>query len=389
MLKGMRLLVAPDKFRGSLSAAAAAAAIASGVRRAVPAAQIDILPLADGGEGTVEALVAALGGRLQETTVTGPRGAPVRASWAVLDRQRTAVIEMAAASGLALLPPERRDPFLTTTRGTGELLRAALDAGLERVILGIGGSATNDGGTGMARALGYRFLDADGRELPEGGGALERLDRIDASGRDPRLDSVRIEVACDVDNPLTGVRGAAAVFGPQKFDPAEPPTREQIARLDAGLARLAEVIHRDLGVDVAGLPGAGAAGGLGAGLVAFAGGVLRPGFSIVAEAVGLVDRLEAVDLCLTGEGAIDASSVGGKTAVGVARAARAQGVPCLALCGTVGRGARSVLEEGVAAYFSLCNRPMTLDVARSDAAGLLAEVAEQAVRAFLAGRSGS
>lgn len=383
----MRVLVAPDKFRGSLSAADAAAAIAAGARRAAPHARVEALPMADGGEGTVEALADALGGTLRETTVPGPLGGPVAARFALLADGRTAVLEMATASGLALLDPAERDPFRTSTRGTGELLKAALDAGATRVILGIGGSATNDGGTGLARALGYRFLDAEGRDLPEGGGPLRQLVRIDAAGRDPRLDRLRLDVACDVDNPLCGPRGAASVFGPQKFDPARPATPEEIRTLDAALARLAEVIRSDLGLDVAEIPGAGAAGGLGAGLVAFAGGALRPGFSIVAEAVGLDDRLARCDLCLTGEGAIDASSAGGKTAVGVARAARARGVPCLALCGAIGRGAEAVLAEGVAAYFSLCNRPMTLDAALADAATLLADAAEQAVRAFLAGRS--
>lgn len=342
--------------------------------------------MADGGEGTVEALMEAMRGTGRQRAVTGPLSMPVQATFGVLSGGRTAVIEMATASGLALIDPTDRDPFRATTRGTGELMRVAMDEAVDRIIIGIGGSATNDGGTGLARALGYRFLDADGHELPEGGGSLTDLDRIDASGRDERLDRMQLDIACDVDNPLCGSRGAATVFGPQKFAPHAPATREQIERLDAGLARLAEVIRRDLGVDVANLPGAGAAGGLGAGLVAFAGGTLRPGFAIVAEAVELDAKLAGADLCLTGEGAIDGSSAGGKTVVGVAREARARGVPCLAFCGAIGKGAEAVLREGVDAYFSLCNRPMTLDDALAGARNLLSAATEQAVRAFRAGR---
>lgn len=376
----VKFVIAPDKFRGSLSAAEAAEAIAAGVRRAAPDAQVVAVPMADGGEGTVEALVAATGGSFHDAKVTGPLGEPIRARFGLLGDGQTAVLEMAASSGLALVPRERRDPSRTTTRGTGEMLLAAIDAGASHIILGIGGSATNDGGAGFAQALGYRLLDAEGRDLSAGGGSLEKLDRIDPVARDRRLDAAKISVACDVDNPLCGPRGASAVFGPQKgADTA------MIARLDRNLARLARVIARDLGYTVSEIPGAGAAGGLGAGLIAFASGTLEAGVDLVARALDLETKLLGADLVLTGEGAIDSSSAGGKTAVGVARLAKARGCPVIALTGTVGKGANSVLDLGIDAYVSLCDRPMSLDTAIANAYELLSRSAEQAVRIFLAG----
>jgi glycerate kinase len=346
-----------------------------------PGATVDLVPMADGGEGTVEALVSATGGTFQEAVVSGPLGRPVRARFGMLGDGRTAVLEMASASGLVLVPRDERDPSRATTRGTGELLLAAIDAGARRVILGIGGSATNDGGAGLGQALGVRLLDADGRDLEPGGGALGKLDRIDPSGLDPRLGGIEVAVACDVDNPLCGPRGASAVYGPQKgADPA------LVARLDAHLDHLARIVARDLGRAIRDLPGAGAAGGLGGGLVAFASGRLEPGVTLVIDAVGLADRLRSADLCLTGEGAIDASSAFGKTAVGVARLARSIGVPTLALAGTIGPGAEAVLDEGIIAYFSICPGPITLDDALTHAGTFLEAAASQAVRAFLAGR---
>ncbi|MFO0908935.1 MAG: glycerate kinase [Isosphaeraceae bacterium] len=385
----MKVVVAPDKFRGSLSAPEAAEAIALGVLAAVPCAMIDRVPMADGGEGTVEALVAATGGTFREAEVTGPLGTPVQARYGILGDRMTAVIEMAEASGHRHVPKNQKDPSKTTTKGTGELLLAALDAGARRIILGIGGSATNDGGAGLAEALGYRLLDENDNPIPPGGGGLAALARIDASLRDPRLELVArrfvtIEVACDVDNPLCGPRGASAVYGPQKgADPV------MVARLDANLARLAARIKEDLGHDIADLPGAGAAGGLGAGLVAFAGAKLMPGAPLVIRAVDLKKRLEDADLCLTGEGLIDLSSAAGKTAVGVSRLARSMGCPAIALAGAIAAGAEPVLNEGIVAYFSLCPGPITLDDALAQAAPLLSRAAEQAVRCFLAGRDHS
>jgi len=377
----MRVVVAPDKFKGSLSAPEAASAMARGVRAACNDAEVDLVPVADGGEGTVEALVAATGGAFRDAIVTGPLGEAVTARYGLLGDGRTAVIEMAAASGLVLVPSDRRDPRITTTRGTGELVLAALDQGCTAIILGIGGSATNDGGAGMAQALGARFLDEIGAELPPGGASLARLARIDRSGLDPRLANASIRVACDVDNPLCGPVGASAIYGPQKGA-----SREVVRELDAALARFATMIERDLGCSVAEIPGAGAAGGLGAGLVGFAGGTLTPGIKLVIDAVNLVPRLRQANLGLTGEGAIDASTAFGKTAVGVARVARELGVPCLALAGMIGDGAGAVLSEGIDAYMSIAPGPGPIDEAIALAASRLEAATEQLVRAFLAGR---
>ena len=317
----MRIVIAPDKFRGSLSAPQAVEAMARGAREADPAAEIDLAPMADGGEGTVEALVAATGGRFLTSRVSGPFGEPIDARWAMLGDGQTAAIEMAAASGLALVPIAGRDPSRTSTVGTGELLLAALRAGASRVILGIGGSATNDGGAGLATALGYRLLDAEGRDVPPVGGALDRVRRIVPPDDMKLIRLARISAACDVDNPLCGPRGASAVYGPQKGA-----DEEGVRRLDANLAHFARVIERDLGVEVADRAGSGAAGGLGAGLVAFAGAALGRGVELIVRTVGLADRLRGADLCLTGEGALDRSSAFGKTTVGVAREARVSGV---------------------------------------------------------------
>lgn len=377
----LEVVVAPDKFRGSLSAAEAARAMARGVRAADPGAVVSEVPMADGGEGTLDALVSATGGEIREADVIGPLGNPVRARFGLLGDGRTAVLEMASASGLVLVPSEQRDPSKSTTWGTGELLLAAAAAGARRVILGIGGSATNDGGAGLAQALGYRLLDREGRPIGPGGASLAQLDRIDASGRDQRLAGLEVAVACDVDNPLCGPRGASAVYGPQKGA-----TPEMITRLDENLRHFARVIARDLGRDVLELPGAGAAGGLGGGLVAFADGRLEPGVSLVIQTVGLADRLRGAELCLTGEGAIDASSAFGKTAVGVARLARSLGCPVLALAGTLEAGYEAVLGQGIEAVFSICPGPIALKDAVARAGPLLERAAEQAVRAFLSGR---
>ncbi len=390
----MRIVVASDSFKESLSALAVCEAIAAGVRKAVPGAEVVLCPMADGGEGTVDALVAATAGRMLATEVRGPLGDPVEATWGMLGAPAdhadvpseqpgaatpTAVIEMAAASGLPLVPPEKRDPTLTTTYGTGQLVAAALDEGARRIILGIGGSATNDGGTGCAQAVGVRLLDAKGEALPAGlsGGSLDRVEAIDTSGRDDRLEGAKILVACDVDNPLCGPRGAAAVYGPQKGA-----TPEMVERLNAGLQHLADVIARDLGRDVRDLPGAGAAGGLGAGLVALLDATLRPGIDIVTEAVGLADRLAGANLVITGEGRLDAQSMMGKVIHGVGKVARQRGVPVIAVCGSIGAGAEKSLEV-VDAYFSIVDRPMTLDEALTGAAPLLRKTASNVLRVFL------
>lgn len=338
----MKIVIAPDSFKESLSAHEVCEAIARGIRHVAPTAEIDAIPMADGGEGTVEAMVAATGGSFRETTVTGPTGEPVAARWGLLGEAReTAILEMAAASGLALVPPDRRNPLFTTTYGTGELILAAIDAGAARILVGIGGSATNDSGAGAAQAAGVCFLDASGQPCLPGlsGGSLAGVTRIDLAQRDRRIGTVQICVACDVDNPLCGPRGAAAVYGPQKGA-----TPEQVEILDRHLANLADVIERDLGRSIRDFPGAGAAGGLGAGLVAFFDATVMPGVKLVMDAVGFASRIAGADLLITGEGRIDRQSMMGKVIAGVGRAAKAAGVPAIALVGCVGQGAELALE---------------------------------------------
>lgn len=326
----MRIVISPQEFKGSLSAAAAAQAMADGLRRALPDAELVLVPMADGGPGTVEAVVSAKNGRRLKTTVRGPLGVPVEAAWGIVDGD-TAVIEMAAASGLVLVPEGQRDPRIASTYGTGQLIAAALAAGSRRVIVGMGGSATNDGGAGVAQALGAHLLDEAGRDLPPGGAALARLARIDVSGLDPRLRQARVLAASDVFNPLCGLRGASAVYGPQKGT-----TPRMVRQLDTALAHYAAVIERDLGVRVLDLPGAGAAGGLGAGLVAFLGAEIVPGSKLVAETVGLSQRMAGADLVIAGEGRLDAQTGFGKAPWEVARLAREARVPVIAIAGAVG-----------------------------------------------------
>ncbi|MDZ4858182.1 MAG: glycerate kinase [Candidatus Hydrogenedentes bacterium] len=363
MLSGMRVVVAPDSFKECLSAARVAAAIAAGVLRAVPAADVVCMPMADGGEGTVDALVNATRGTFHTTRVSGPLGMQVDAIWGMLGDGDTAVIEMAAASGLALVARNERDPRIASTRGTGELMRAALDRGVSRMILGLGGSATNDGGAGMAQALGYSLRDASGAELSPGGAALAELETIDASQVHPRLERCQVHVACDVTNPLCGPSGSSRVYGPQKGA-----TPEIVEQLDAALSRYAQIIERHFGLDVARIPGAGAAGGIGAGLMAFANGRLRSGLELVADACGLEDAVRGVDLVITGEGCIDAQTVHGKTPVGVARIAKRHRVPVVAVAGALGDGYQAVYSEGIDAVFSIATGPMPLEesIARAE-----------------------
>ena len=323
----MRVLIAPDKFKGTLSAEQAARAIAAGWRRAIPRVEVDAAPMGDGGEGTLDALVAGLGGARIRTTVSGPLGDPVEAEYGMVPGG-LAVVEMARASGLALVSSGRREPRRASTRGTGELILAACRQGARRVLVCIGGSATNDGGAGMAQALGIRLLDARGRDLGPGGAALFELARIDLSSVDDSVRKAKFSAATDVDNPLVGPHGAAAVYGPQKG--ASP---EDVLLLDRALRHFAAVVHRDLGIDLTDVPGAGAAGGLGAGLIAFLGAKLRPGVELVMEAVGLRDRIERSDLVVTGEGRFDEQSFRGKVPHGVLNAARDAAVPAVVLCG--------------------------------------------------------
>jgi glycerate kinase len=340
----MKIVCAPDSFKESVSAAEAAAAMAVGVVRACPNAVVDCCPVGDGGEGTGAVLIDALGGRIHTSQVTGPLAQPLRASWALLD-DGTAIIEIAAAAGLHLVPVEQRDPLRTTTFGVGELIAQACAAGATRMVVCLGGSATSDGGAGMAQALGIRFRDAHGAEIktPLTGGALANIAHIDAGGRLPPLADLKITVACDVANPLLGSDGAARVFAAQKG--ASP---SGVEHLEAGLAHLARIMERDLGINMATTPRAGAAGGLGAGLMAFTGATLVPGIELVLAAVDFDRRISDADLCLTGEGCLDGQSLSGKACLGVAHAAARRGVPTIALVGALGPGAADALAAGLA-----------------------------------------
>jgi len=378
----MRIIIAPDSFKGSLTAAEVAESIARGIKRVLPEAETVTVPLADGGEGTVAALVSATGGRLVRKKVTGPLGDRVEAHFGLLGDGETAVIEMAAASGLPLVPPEKRNPMVTTTYGTGELIRAALEEGCRRIIIGIGGSATNDGGAGMAQALGVKLLDEQGQDIPYGAAGLAKLDRIDTSSLDRRLAGVEILVACDVDNPLTGPRGAARVYGPQKG--ADP---QMVEELDEILERFAAILHRDVGVAVKDTPGAGAAGGLGAGLMAFLKGRLAPGVELVLAALKLEERLrEGADLVITGEGAINGQTVFGKAPIGVAKLAKRYHIPVVAIAGSIEPGGEAVFAEGIDAVAAIPPGPLSLAEAMAGAGELVADCAERVMRLLLVGR---
>ncbi|MAG66012.1 MAG: glycerate kinase [Pseudomonadales bacterium] len=370
----MKLVIAPDSFKESLSARAVAEAIAAGWARVYPDADLLLCPMADGGEGTVDALLSATGGTLQQTRVSGPLGDPVEARWGLL-QDAQAIIEMAEASGLHRVEPARRDVLAASSHGTGELIRAALDAGVRRIVLGLGGSATNDGGAGLLAALGVRFLDRAGQELALGGAALASLSQIDLTGLDTRLAQVEVMVAADVDNPLCGPRGASAVFGPQKGA-----SSAQVEQLDAALAHYADVMAATLGEDLRDYPGVGAAGGLGFAARAVLRAAFRPGVELVAELSGLAAAVEGADLVITGEGRLDGQSLHGKTPVGVARIARAAGVPVIALAGSLGEGYQRLYAEGIGAAFSLAPGPLSLEQAMQQAADQLSARAADLAR---------
>ena len=359
----MKIVIAPDSYKESLSALDVATAIETGFREIYPHAEYVKVPVADGGEGTVEAMVAATQGHIVQVSVTGPLGEPVNAFYGLSGDMRCAYIEMAAASGLESVPPTRRNPLLTTSWGTGELIRHALDAGVSQIIIGIGGSATNDGGAGMAQALGAKLLSAGQQQIAPGGGALETLARIDLSELDPRLADCRIDVACDVTNPLTGPQGASAVFGPQKGA-----TAAMIERLDRGLQHFAQIIDRDLDIDVLSLEGGGAAGGMGAALYAFCGANLRPGIEIVTDALGLAELVADADLVITGEGRIDSQTIHGKVPVGVAKVAKRFNVPVIGIAGSLTADVGVVHQHGLDAVFSVLYSACTLDEALANAA---------------------
>jgi glycerate kinase len=371
----VKVVVAPNAFKGSLSASEAAAAIARGVREAFPDAEVVEVPVADGGEGTVEALVSAHRGEYRTVQVQGPLGDPVQPMYGLIEGVRTGVVELASASGLTLIPLQRRDPRRTSTHGFGQLLEAVRADGVGQIIAGIGGSATNDGGAGMAQALGFRLLDAAGGELPKGGAALTRLARIDPSGFDPGWRSVKVMVACDVTNPLVGPQGASAVYGPQKGA-----DEEAVRELDAALANFAAVIERDLDKRVADVPGAGAAGGTGAGLIAFLDASLVPGAPLVVEASGLDAKLQDADLVITGEGQADAQTAYGKAPGEVANRAKAARIPVLLIAGSKGPGWEALRDLGVTAVVTLDEEGDNLQQLMRDAGELLTRTAARACK---------
>lgn len=378
----MNILLCPDSFKESLSAQVAADAMALGARQALPQVECDLCPLADGGEGSLDALTASTGLRLLTSQVRGPLGHALSARWGWRDEEALAVIELAEVCGLSRVAPAKRDPLRASTFGLGQLLLEALDRGARRVLLLLGGSATNDGGAGMLNALGATLLDQHARPLAPGGGALELLDQLDLSGLDPRLAKLDIDMAVDVDNPLTGVNGASAVFGPQKGA-----TPEQVKRLDKGLTRLADLASTLLSVDHRHTPGAGAAGGVGFLGLSFLQARCAPGIDIIMERAGMAARLDWADLVITGEGQLDGQSLAGKTPIGVARAAHAAGKPTVVIAGCLGEGWQACHQAGVTAAFALADGPLSLEQAMARSAELMTDRCESVVRLFALARS--
>ena len=379
----MKIILAPDSFKGSLTSLEVAEAMEAGIKRALPDADCIRIPMADGGEGTVQSLLDAVGGELISCSVKGPAGQKVAAAYGMLADGRTAVIEMAAASGLALVRGSSKNPLKTTSYGTGELIRDALDRGARKIILGIGGSATNDGGTGMAQALGVVFRDGEGRVIREtgAGGMLHKIESVDLSCVHSRLQQAHIQVACDVENPLTGENGASHVFAPQKGA-----DDEMVKSLDANLKHLAGVIERELGVDVDPIPGAGAAGGMGAGLLVFAGAELKRGIEVISKATSIETHLRSADLVLTGEGRVDFQTAFGKTPAGIARLAGQYGVPVIAIGGGLADDAGEVFKHGIGGLEPAIARDMTLDEALANSRENIANAAERVIRLITIGQ---
>lgn len=370
----MKVVVAPNAFKGSLTAHQAAQAIKRGILRVCVSAKVVCLPVSDGGDGLAEVLSDTLSGQILDAEVADPLFRPISGSFCYVESQKTAIVEMARASGLVLVPDHLRNPEKTTTFGTGQLIRKCLDLQAERLIIGLGGSATCDGGIGTAAALGYRFLDKTGQELKPVGGNLIHIHSIDMEQRDQRLDDVEVEAVCDVLNPLTGKNGASFVYSPQK---GANPT--QVKRLDEGLVHLAEVIRKELGMDLTALPGAGAAGGLGAGIHAFLGGKLKKGIDLVLDLVGLDDALAEADLVITGEGSMDYQTKYDKAPAGVARAAKSAGIPCIGICGLRGEGIDELHEIGLTSVSAICKGPNDVEKAMEEAEERLADTTAQVI----------
>ena len=378
----MKIIVAPNTFKGSLSAVDAAAVIREGILAVLSDANVIQMPVADGGDGTAEVLLHGLGGHfVEQTDVCDPLGVPRPATFGLLDDGSTAVIEMASASGLWLVPPNRLDPLITTSYGTGQLIKASLNRGCKRIIVGVGGSATVDGGAGLMQALGVKLLDTHGMDIPPGGAGLRFLSTIDTSSIDPRLRSVEIVVACDVDNPLIGVSGAARVFGPQKGT-----TPDRVEQLEANLIQYAAIVERDLRIPISAVPRGGAAGGVAAGLLAFLNGRLVSGIDLVLDLLAFDAQVKDADLVITSEGKIDAQTAAGKAPIGVARAAKKYGVPVIALAGHVADDLALVYEQGIDAVMSILPRPMPLEQAVDESRALLRSGTERALRLILVGQ---
>jgi len=373
----MKIVVAPDSFKGSLTAIEVSDAIEKGIREVFPEAEIIKIPMADGGDGTVQCLVNATGGKILEEKVIGPLGNEVWAFYGILGDRKTAIVEMAAASGLTLVPENKRDPLITTTYGTGQLIKAALNQGCRKIIIGIGGSATNDGGAGMVQALGVKLLDQEGKEVGFGGGELKKIVKIDISCIDKRLSDIKVLVASDVNNPLCGPQGASRIYGPQKGA-----TPEIIEELDESLAYFAELIKRDLHKDIKDIPGAGAAGGLGASLIAFLNAELRPGIEIMIEAVKLEQAIKDADLVITGEGKIDSQTIYGKAPIGVAKIAKKYNVPVVAVAAIIEEDSRIFQSYGIDTLIKVSEPPMRLSEIKTKKIWLI----KKSIKQFLRGR---
>ncbi len=374
----MKIVIAPDSFKESLSAWEAANHIEAGLLKVRKDIDTLKIPLADGGEGTVDALVKGTGGKYIKTKVMDPLNREIEAIFGILGDAETAVIEMTAASGIALLKNHEKDPLVTSTYGTGQLIRRALDEECKKIIIGLGGSATNDGGAGMAQALGIKFLDDDYQQIGPGGGQLSNIKLIDVSGIDPRLKNCRVIAACDVNNPLTGPGGASRVYGPQKGA-----DEKSVELLDKNLKHYAALIHKFMKIDVDHIPGAGAAGGIAAGLMAFCNAYLKPGFDIIKTYLNLEEKIKNADLIITGEGKIDAQTKYGKTPYGMAQLAKKYSIPVIGLAGMLGNGYEELYQKGFKSLFSIADRPMGLDESMERAAELLASGAERVFRAML------
>lgn len=371
----MKIAIAPDSFKGSMTALEVAQQIALGLKTSIPDVEVVKIPMADGGEGTVQAFIDATDGRFFTCKVRDPLGRQIEAQYGITGDGQTAIIEMAAANGISLLTKAELNPLKTSSYGTGELISHALDMDVSKILIGIGGSATNDGGMGMACALGARFLDENDNDLDASGENLKRIKSIDVSRFDDRLANVTVEVACDVDNPLTGENGASAIYGPQKGA-----TPEMVAALDAGLLNYAIIVQRDCEISINGIAGAGAAGGLGGGLLAFLNATLRSGSAMIAEAVGLRDKIEGCDLVITGEGRLDAQTVHGKTPAGVAICAMDLEIPVIAIAGCLGDGVEAVRDVGICAWFSALSEIVSIEELPLRGPDMLRDCAEQVGR---------